>query len=135
MTDKISDNDRKALIDYRLQKAYDALKEADILRKSNFHSTAISRLYYAVFYAASALMLNENIQAATHAGIKQMLGLHFISKGRIDHKTGKLFQTLFEKRHSNDYDDFIFTTDEEVAQLQPEAKNFVDTIAALINNV
>ena len=34
-----------------------------------------------------------------------MLGLHFVSTGKLPIKIGKIFGTLFEKKHSGDYDD------------------------------
>ena len=43
-----------------------------------------------------------------------MLGLHFISTGKLPVKVGKTFSTLFEKRHSGDYDDFVYCDEEMV---------------------
>ena len=41
-----------------------------------------------------------------------MLGLHFVSTGKLPIKIGKIFGTLFEKKHSGDYDDcLLYTSD------------------------
>lgn len=39
-----------------------------------------------------------------------MLGLHFVSTGKLPIKIGKIFGTLFEKKHSGDYDDLRAAT-------------------------
>lgn len=67
----------RALIDYRLQRANETIKEADEIAASGYYNTAVNRLYYACYYAVSALLIKSNIVAHTHAGVKQMLGLHF----------------------------------------------------------
>ena len=49
------------------------------------YNTAVNRLYYACFYAVNALLLKYGIPAHTHNGTKSMLGLHFVSNGKIPH--------------------------------------------------
>lgn len=61
-----------------------------------------------------------------------MLGLHFVSTGKIPIKIGKTFTTLFEKRHSGDYDDFVYCDKEMLDELYPLAETFIDTLDALI---
>lgn len=62
-----------------------------------------------------------------------MLGLHFISKGLLSIENGKTFTTLFEKRHSGDYDDFVYCDKEMVDELTPKARDFIDAVKNLIN--
>lgn len=90
------------------------------------------RLYYACFYATQALLLKHHITATTHAGVKSMLGLHFISKGIISTEHGKTFNTLFEKRHSSDYEAFAYCDKALVDDLTPLAEAFISTIKELL---
>ena len=60
-----------------------------------------------------------------------MLGLHFISTGKLPVKVGKTFSTLFEKRHSGDYDDFVYCDEEMVNNLYPQAETFINSIQEL----
>ncbi len=64
-----------------------------------------------------------------------MLGLHFVSTGLLPLKVGKTFTTLFEKRHSGDYDDFVYCDEEMVGELYPQAKVFVDVLDGLIKKL
>lgn len=57
MTDKLDAKSRYDLVEYKFEKAHQALSEADVLGQANFYNAAVNRLYYAVYYAASALCL------------------------------------------------------------------------------
>lgn len=132
MKERLDEDSKKALIVYRTLRAYETLKEAEVMKREAFYNAAINRLYYACYYAAVALLLKYDIQTQTHNGVKTMLGLHFVSTGKLSLKIGKTFGTLFEKRHSGDYDDFAYCDQELVEDLFPQAKIFIDTLASLI---
>ncbi len=66
---------RIALVQYRFERAYLTLKEADYMRKGDFFNAAINRLYYACFYAATGLLIAKGIDTGTHNGVKTMLSL------------------------------------------------------------
>ena len=97
-----------------------------------YFNGAINRLYYACYYISIALLIKTGISAQTHAGTKQMLGLHFVVTGKLSPKLSSIYATLFEKRHSSDYDDFIYYDIETVEKLYPQVILFIDTIERLI---
>lgn len=61
-----------------------------------------------------------------------MLGLHFTSKGKLSSESNKTFSTLFEKRHSSDYDDFIYCDLEMVEDLYSKVERFIAEVKSLI---
>ena len=81
MKETLDEQSRKALVSYRLERADETMKEAEILAREQHYNAAANRLYYACYYAASALLVSNTISASTHAGVKTMLGMHFVSKG------------------------------------------------------
>lgn len=121
-----------ALINYRTERAYETLNEAQYNADGGFYVAAINRMYYACYYAVIALLLKYDISAQTHGGVRSMLGLHFVSKGIVSKEDGKTFNDLFEKRHSGDYDDFVICDQEMVDNLLPKAKHFIDAISQLL---
>lgn len=125
-------SERADLIAYRLNRATETLSEIEIHVNNGLWNTAINRLYYASYYAASALLLANDIKASTHSGVRQMLGLHFVKTGKISSELGKVFSDLFDKRHSSDYDDFISVSREDVEDLLPSAKEFIEKIISLL---
>ena len=66
--------ERKALIDYRQQKADLALDDAAFLADAGKYGLAANRLYYALYYAASALLLSKGIVTKRHSGQSYSLG-------------------------------------------------------------
>lgn len=133
MTDQLDTGSISDLIIYRLQRANETLEEADYNAKGGYFNTAINRLYYACYYAASALMLANELSATTHKGIKTLLSLNFVKTGIIDPKYGRIYQQLFENRQSGDYEDFVYCDQNMFNELRPEAEDFIKTITALIS--
>ena len=94
MKEKMDENSKNALIAYRIQRAYETLKEAEVMKRENFYNAAINRLYYACYYATVALLLKYDIQTQTHNGVKTMLGLTFCRNWQITIKNWKNIQKL-----------------------------------------
>lgn len=109
------------------------MKEAAYLREGGYFNAGINRLYYACFYAVLALLLANRIEAATHNGVKTMLGLHFVKTGKISIEYGSLYSDLFDKRHSGDYDDMFFIEGSTFDFLYPKAVAFVDKIKNMLS--
>ncbi len=131
MKEVLDDATRKALVAYRMERAAQALAEADVMRRENFYNAAINRLYYACYYAASALLLAHAITVTTHNGLKTQLGLHFFRTGKLDMAHNTTFGLLFDKRHSSDYDDFVSCDADLVDMLRPRAEAFIQAIRNL----
>lgn len=134
MKETLDEQSRQALIQYRIERADETMEEVRILADSGHYNAAVNRLYYACFYAVQALLLKHHIAANTHAGVKMMLGLHFISKGIISVEHGKTFNTLFEKRHSGDYEAFVYCDKALVDEFIPLAGAFIEKIKELLGD-
>ena len=127
----MNQNERQALIKYRMDKARKTFNEIDILLKNKLYNTAVNRLYYAAYYAVIALLIKHNINAQTHAGVRQMFGLHFIKSSLISKDSGKFFSDIYDMRQTGDYDDFIDYTKEDVLDLIEPANKLISKIEEL----
>ena len=123
-----TDEERKLLVAYRIQRARETLAEVDLLMKDGFFNAAVNRLYYACYYAVIALLIKHNIAAQTHQGVKQMFSLHFVANNKIDRQYSVFYGRLFNDRMSGDYDDFVHYDDEMIAVLRPQAEEFISVI-------
>jgi uncharacterized protein (UPF0332 family) len=128
----ISNEDREQLVILRLENAHQTMKEARLMLDNEYWNAAINRIYYACYYAATALLLNNGIEAQTHAGVRQMLGLHFVRTGQLSIKLSNYYSNLFAKRHSGDYDAFICFDKDTVETIYPQAEEFIAAIEGLI---
>lgn len=122
---------RDAIVNYRLENAHKTLNEIPIHIEHELWNTAINRLYYACYYAVTALLINSGIEAQTHAGVRRMLALHFTKTEKLSIKLSKFYTDLFENRQTSDYADFIFFDREIVEELYKQAIVFVDAIGKL----
>ena len=120
-------------IAYRIQKAKDTIREVEIHIQNEFWNTAITRMYYACFYAVNALMIKHNIEATSHAGVRQKLGQEFVKTGIIDKKLAKHYTDLFEKRHKSDYNDFFDYDELTVKRLFPLSLEFISKIEEILD--
>ena len=135
MNNGLTNEDRKALARYRLQRAHETMEEIPYLQAQGYYNTAVNRMYYACYYATVALLHKHGIPTGTHAGVKTMLGLHFVSKGLVTKESGRTFSLLFNSRQQGDYDDFFYATSEQINELYPKAKCFIEEIDTLMRDL
>lgn len=131
MKEKLDHENRIAIVNYRLERAYETLKEADYNTDGGYYNTAVNRLYYACYYAASALLLSREIDANTHNGVKTQLSMYFVRTGCLSLEHGATFSLLFEKRQSSDYSDFAYCDFALVDTLRPRAEAFINAVESL----
>jgi len=120
------------LIQYRINRAFETLREAETMIDHQFWNASVNRVYYACFYAVSGLLLEKGVDSSTHKGLRQMFGLHFVQKGIVSKEYGKFFSDLFDRRQTGDYDDFITFDKETALNLFSTGRDFVKEITALI---
>lgn len=132
MKERLDKESIDALILYRLQRSEETIKEAELLCDKNFYNASVNRLYYACYYAISALFLKDGIEAYSHKGMKTLFGLYYVKTEKIPIEQATTYFTLFEKRHSSDYDDFIYFDREIVEELISQTKEFITFIKNLL---
>ena len=99
--------ERQELVAYKIKRAKETLTEVESHIQNELWITAVNRLYYACFYAVSALLIDKEIESQTHSGTKQMFGFYFIKEGVITAEAGKFYSTIFSLRQTGDYDAFV----------------------------
>ncbi len=124
--------DRASIIKYRLERADETIEEAKILASTNHWNSVANRLYYACFYAVTALLFQEDLRTKSHDGVRTLLSKEFIFTGRFPKALGAFYGQLFNKRQEGDYDDNKRFGKEEIEPLIPEAERFIENIKTLI---
>jgi uncharacterized protein (UPF0332 family) len=119
-------------IDYRINTAKDALDAAQILAKEGHWNSVINRLYYACFYAVSALLYARDLHTHTHSGVKHQFTLNFIKPGLIDKKETRIYLDLFDYRLEADYVDFADFDEKTTLPLITPVEEFLKKIENLI---
>ena len=120
------------LLVYRLQRARESLEDAYLLADARRWNPCVNRLYYACFYAVSALLVQEGMSSSRHSGIRSLFNRHFVKTGKIDAGTARIFNDLLERRQEGDYVDFVQFQEAQVRAWMPQAEVFVERIAELL---
>ncbi len=87
-----------------LMKAEHALEVAEELIKRNYPADAASKVYYAMFYAAQALLKSEGIDVTKHSAVESAFGYYFVKSGKIDVKLHRMLIDARKVREIADYD-------------------------------
>ncbi|MCU0375195.1 MAG: HEPN domain-containing protein [Chitinophagaceae bacterium] len=126
------DDKTKDYIKYKLQKAAISINEARLLHENAMHETAVSRLYYAAFYAANALLTNDGLNPKTHTGTKSLLNKEYFLPGKLDNSFAELYTMLMAKRHEADYENFAFINEQQIPEWIDKTKSFINEIGKLV---
>jgi len=129
----LTETERKEVVKFNMDKANDTLAEIPVLIQHKFYRTTANRLYYACFYAATALLINDGYEAHTHSGVKILLGLHYIKENKIEKTFGKMYEKLFDLRQQGDYSNWIDVKKDAIIPLLKPAEKFIAEIEKMIN--
>jgi len=116
----------KELIKEELKTAKRRLDAAKLLFRNNMLEDAISRVYYAVFYAAKAMLNSAGYDAKTHKGLISEFGLRFVKEGIVPKRYGGVLRRIFEARESSDYEIYAIFENTEVKELLKQAEDFIN---------
>jgi uncharacterized protein (UPF0332 family) len=108
-----------------LQKSERALRVAGRLLAEGDMDFAAGRAYYAMFYAAEALLFEQGLTFSKHAGVHAAFGEHFAKTGRLDPKYHRYLLDAFAKRLQGDYGFEAIPTPEETRELVAQAAEFL----------
>lgn len=127
----LSDEERRAIVLYRIEKANAALDDIQKILPLEMWSIIANRMYYALYYAASALLIHDGHKVGTHKGVIALFNLNYVKDGPLSKKDGALFSNVFAFRQGSDYDDFIDATEEDVKRYLPRVEALVIKIISL----
>ncbi len=127
----LDEQGRYDVVIYRLEKARQTIEQAKTILALGYWEIVANRLYYAAYYAASALLIANSIRVKSHEGVIQQLGLHFIKPGLLSNDIGKLYRQLFTFRLKGDYEDNYNLTEEQVAPMIEPTEQLITIISNL----
>ena len=125
--------EEEAIIKQRLILAREAVADAELLLDHRSYRVAVNRLYYACFYAVSALLQSYGRSAKTHAGIRSLFSQHIIYAGLLSDEFSVLYNDLIEAREDSDYEEFIDPDPDETRGWLPQVKCFIDAVEQLLS--
>ena len=127
--------ERKAVVTYRIEKAVRTIDQAKSNIPMKYWELVANRMYYAAYYAVSALLIADQHTAKTHEGIIRIFGLEYVKKERVPIELGKLYNKLFTLRLTGDYNDHYGLEEQDVLPLLQPTIDLIDMVSRLAEKV
>lgn len=127
----LSSEERKAIVEFRIEKSLRAYEQAKGVIPLEYWETIANRLYYAAYNAVSALLIANGDVAQTHSGVIHLFGMRFVKSGLCSKEDGRLYHRLFTMRQTGDYDDTYGLSDIDVLPLVEPAGEFIEKVIGM----
>ncbi len=108
-----------------LAKAERYIRSACLLAEDGDLDSAASRLYYAMFYVAEALLAARGVSFSSHSAVLSAYGQQFAKTGQLDPRFHRALLTAFSQRQLGDYAISSGLTDDDIQGLISDAVAFV----------
>lgn len=123
---------KETLIRYRKDKARETLDDARMLLRDGTPSSALNRIYYAMFYEVLALLQTKDLSSSKHTGVRALFNEHFVKAGIVPVELGRLFSRMYDFRQKSDYGDFVKIQPDKVKEWFEQAVAFINEIDQII---
>jgi uncharacterized protein (UPF0332 family) len=115
----------KRTISAYLTRSQDELDTARLLFANGKYKVALTRAYYAVFYAASAMLLSEGIKRSKHSGVQSAFRQFFIKPSVIEVEYSDIYGAIRDARELSDYELWFMLAEEFAETIVADAEKFV----------
>lgn len=129
------DKNKTDLCVYRLEKAYECLKSAELLKDSADYMSSANRSYYSIFHAMRAIMALDGEDRKKHSGVVAYFLENYIKSGVFDKEYSYIIKNAFQTRQESDYEDFCIISKQEVSEQIENAKKLIKAVDDYIKQI
>ncbi len=103
------------------------LEASQLLAEGDFGTQAVSRAYYAAFYAAEQALASLGETRSKPSGVIAAFGRLVIRTGGLEEEMGRILRSLFEQRNDVDYGEVVASREDAERAIR-DAQRFVDAV-------
>ncbi len=129
---RVMDGAAQETIRLYLKLAHEELQVIRVLQEAGLLRVALSRAYFAAFYALTAALYAVDVVRSKHSGIKAALSEFLVRPGLIEEEYKDIYQRLFKCRQVSDYEPSSWPESQEALHLLAEAERFVARMEAFL---
>ena len=126
------ENELKIEIQQYIKRSEDAIETVKILIDHKKYPDAVSKAYYAMYYAASALLRTKELDASKHSGVISQFGLHFAKTNIIDKIHHRRLIKAYNDRDVADYRIMKEVIEQVAVQKLEDSIKFFETIKTFL---
>ncbi len=116
------------LLRYRMDQAYETLREAEILLAESALRGTINRAYYALFYALLALLATKQLGTSKHSGALSLFDREFVKTDLFPRDLSRSLRLAFNLRQTQAYKEMVDVDQATAETTLSDAKIFVDML-------
>lgn len=110
---------------HRLDKAKEALKQAELLLDNGGYDGSVNRSYYAIFNAIRSLLALVNLDSRRHSGVISFFDRYFVKTGIFEKSFSHIAHSAFDVRQVSDYEDYAAPTAEQAERQVENAARLI----------
>jgi len=111
-----------------IENAKEMLGVAQLNLDNGFYASAVNRAYYAIFYAANAMLATKGLARNKHSGVMSAFRQYFVKTNKIEKDFSNIYGRVFEDRNISDYDIHLAVEVDQVSKNLDDAKRFVERV-------
>jgi uncharacterized protein (UPF0332 family) len=123
---------QRDLADYRMARARESIEDARLLLDQGRLPAAANRIYYAMFYAATALLITKGLSSSRHSGIIGLFRREFVKPGLFPMDLAEFIDAAFDERLESDYGDYIQLERADLEDLLAGGRRFIAKAEELV---
>jgi uncharacterized protein (UPF0332 family) len=120
--------ENKREVQLYIEYARETLDASRVNLENKHYMSSVNRSYYAVFYAANALLSTLGEARSKHSGVISVFRLRFIKTGELPVELSEIYEDLINSRQRGDYDLNTDIDREMAAELLQKAREFVNEV-------
>ena len=130
----LKEEDRYVLVALELEKADKTVGQMRYNMQGGEWEMVANRLYYALFHAVCALLINDKHEVETHRGAINKFRLFYVKEGVFTNEEGKLYSQLQSLREDGDYNCSIDVDQDDVEGKVTPTLRLIEKIKQYIAN-
>lgn len=127
--------ERDELIRYRMEQAGRTLQQAELLEAASQWDGVVNRAYYAMFYAALALLLTKGLGSSKHAGVLALVDREFVRPGDLSAEMAMKLRDAFNQRQKSDYSELKPTSGDRAQEILENARQFLEAVRTALRKL
>mgnify|MGYP003291424016 CR=1 FL=1 len=124
----LDSEERKSIVTLEFDKASKTYAMIPTLADNGMWDIVANRLYYSLFHAILALLVNDGHKTSTHGGLIAIFGLHYVKTGIFSVEDGKTLSRLESLREEADYNCAFSTSKEDI-------EPYIDKVGQLLKSI
>ena len=124
----LKEEDRRILIELELEKAEKTFSQIEALQREQYWDTLSNRLYYSLFHAVSALLINDQREVGSHKGAAIRFHQYYVKTGVFTEEEGSFFSQMETLREKSDYNCFFNVTETDIVSKIVPASAFISKV-------